>query len=209
MKTLKRKKHQPNVGEIIETSVRREWRHLLKIRDEDLFLFISFIVMLLALIVIASAYIISQSVSTRLQAQAAARAESDPNHILTTGDKGVADGMTVKVSNVGENSQVDPAFTIDDDQTFLTMNVSITNTTAATQNIIPDTQLYVRDTQGDVFLPHVTVFVTSPLQSGTVKPSETVQGQLSFAVPKKLTKLFLYVDTQWNNSAPVVFSVLQ
>ena len=88
------------------------------------------------------------------------------------------------------------------------MNISITNLTQETQNLVPDTQLYVRTDQGDYSTLHASMFVTNPLPATALKPGYTESGQVSFNVSKQASRPLVYIDTGWNNYAPIVYDVL-
>lgn len=134
---------------------------------------------------------------------------ANSNLILTSLQTDETPAYTVNVKNVTENSTFDPAFTIDTTDTMLILDIAITNHTSAKQDLVPTTQLYVRDREGDTFMMHPSVAIKNPLAAASVGAGETVKGQISFAVPKKLANPLLYVDFGWKNQAPTVIDVLR
>lgn len=131
------------------------------------------------------------------------------NYILTSLQTDETKAYSLSVSNVTENSNFDPAFTIDPTHTMLIMDVSITNHSAGKQDLTPTTQFYVRDREGDTFVMHPSIRITNPLAATSIGAGQTVKGQISFDVPKKLAHPLLYVDFGWNDLAPTVIDVLK
>ncbi len=118
------------------------------------------------------------------------------------------DDVRVSVKNVTTNSDNDPAFTIPSDQTMLIMDVTIKNLTDETQHLIPSTQFYVRSAEGETYNLHASMHVSNPIPAANIKANTTVEGQIGFAIPKRLDTPILYVDTGWNQSTPLLIDVL-
>jgi hypothetical protein len=136
-------------------------------------------------------------------------ASVNPNFQLTSTQTGSTPAYEVKISNVTENNVPDPAFTLAPGNTLLLMDISIKNLTGAPQELVPVSDLFVRDNEGDTFPLHPALVVKNPLPSTKVAPGQTVSGQISFEVPKKLARPLLYVDMQWSNLAPIVYDVMK
>ncbi len=162
---------------------------------------------LIVLLIINAAYITNRIYHD--STQPAPRVIANSNLVLTSLQADETKNYTVKVSNVTESSAFDPAFTIDTTDTMLIMDISITNHTAGKQDLTPTTQLYVRDREGDTFVMHPSIAIKNPLAAASVLPGQTVTGQISFAVPKRLAHPLLYVDFGWTNQAPTVIDVLR
>ncbi len=185
--------------------IKREWRHLKKFKDENYLLFTSFVILIAGLVIINAVYIIEHASNITPQRTVTI----DPNQYLTslqTGNNGV---LTAKISNVTENNKTDYAFGVEAGSTMLTMDITITNTSAVTQQLIPVNQMYVRSQEGDYAPLHASMYVTRPLSATELAPGMSSTGQLSFSVPARVAHPFLYVDTGWGNTTPLVFDVLR
>jgi hypothetical protein len=132
-----------------------------------------------------------------------------PNTVLTSKDTARTSAVSVSLSKITENSAMDYAFTLDDSQTMLILTVSITNNSSTSQRLLPVNQFYVRTRTGDYAALHPSMYIKHPLAAATLKPGQTVSGELSFGVPKSASDLYFYADTGWNNQTPVVFNVLK
>lgn len=162
---------------------------------------------LLVMLILNTAYI-----TNRVKADNPAptpRVIANSNTILTSLQSDETPAYTVSVKNVTENATVDQAFTIDPADTMLIMDISITNQTSAKQDLVPVNQLYVRDREGDTFMMHPSMLLKTPLAAASLAPGQTVTGQISFDVPKKLAKPLVYIDFGWNSQAPTVIDVLK
>lgn len=206
------KKQQNSIGKIgseIEQDIKKELKLIDRYRkkNEDKLLFAAFITVLCALIIINAIYIINR-VSTRQKIVTAAQTLNFPKTVLPSTVSGVNSSFTVAVKGVKEDSTPDPAFAFDAQETMLIATVTITNTSGKKQQLSAASQLYVRSQDGSYFAMHPSSRVQKELGSKEVAPGETVTGDVSFAIPKILTKPLLYVDLGWNDFVPVVFDVL-
>lgn len=205
----KAKKPDPSVGTVVDAEikeVKREWRNLLKFTDENKILFAAFLVVMTALVVINTIYIV---VRTNDNADSTvSTVQANPNLILTSLQTGTNNVIQAKVSNVTENSKTDYAFPIDANSTMLILDIEITNRTQQLQKLIPVNQLFVRSDEGDYSPMHASMYVTNPLPSTDLQPGQTIKGEISFEVPKRVASPILYVDTGWNGYAPLLFDVL-
>ncbi len=198
-----------SVSEVVEKEVKevkREWRQFLRFKDENRLLFASFIVVLTAIVVINTLYIVNYT--NRGTDDGTVATQPNPNLVLTSLQTGTNHAVQARVSNVSENSKRDYAFTIDPSDTMLTMDISITNLTSVTQQVLPSNQLYVRSNEGDYAPLHPSMYLTNALAATDVQPGQTVKGQISFDVPQRVASPLLYVDTGWGGYAPLVFDVL-
>jgi hypothetical protein len=210
-------KHKKNIEERLSDEVdkeikevKREWRHFLKFKDENHLLFMAFVILITATVVINAAYIINRTRDTRrTPLKAKTVVYTDSSKVLTSQQVGANDAETVKISNVTENDKTDRAFTIDSNETMLILNISITNSTNAAQQLIPVNHFYIRTNEGDIATLHASSFVTDPIAAADVAPGKTVSGQLSFNVPKHIAHPLLYVDTGWGKNVPLVYDVLR
>ncbi|MEO8105604.1 MAG: DUF4352 domain-containing protein [Candidatus Saccharibacteria bacterium] len=185
--------------------IKREWRHLKKFKDENYLLFTAFVILIAGLVIINAVYVIEHG-STYTPSRLVT---IDPNVYLTSLQNGSNGAVTAKISDVTENDKIDYAFAADPGSTMLTFNISVTNTTARTQHFIPVNQLYVRSNEGDYAALHASMYVTKPIPSTDLAPDKTVEGQVSFSIPKRVAHPLLYVDTGWNRTTPLVFDVLK
>jgi hypothetical protein len=189
-----------------ETSMKKLHQRHFHIRH-NFMNWVTAMIILLTILILNTVYI-----ATRLSADKTVptvKLTSDSTKILTSLQSDETSAYTVKVKNVTENATNDPAFTIDPDHTMLIMDISITNHTPGKEDLVPVNQLYVRDHQGDTFMMHPSMFLKTPLAATTLDPGATVQGQISFDVPKNLPNPLVYVDFGWNHDAPTVIDVLK
>ena len=187
----------------VPTRSRRVVAYLEK-KDEDHLIFTGFVVIIVALVTIFAI-----QAFTRPTTEVVSTPIPFHSRILTSHDKGMTDGLEVSISNVTVNSAADPAFPISSEETMLIMDLSITNHSATVQEFIPVTQLYVRSREGNYYQMHASVAVQNPIPATSLEPEQTVSGQVSFAIPKRLAQPLLYIDTGWNDTTPLVYSVLQ
>ncbi len=199
-----KRKQKPAQDDDVSKELKKEWKHLSKFKDENHLLFAAFIIVLTSLVVLNAFYIINNSNNQ----QRPIIVQDETTAVLTSHQIANNGAQTVSISNVAENDKMDYAFAIDPTETMLTMDISITNNTDATQTLIPVNQLYVRSTEGDYVTLHASMYVKNPLKSQELAPGKTATGQISFNVPKRVAKPLLYVDTGWNNHVPIVFDVL-
>lgn len=204
-----KKTHQSPV-EFIEDEakeLKRELRRFERFRDENSLLFGILVLGIAALVVINTLfwiYVTTEQYKKHLpQIDVPVYPKVHGSLAMTKNDV-----MDVVVKNVTTNSNLDPAFTIPSDQTMLIFDMTITNKTDETQQLIPSTQLYVRSREGDFFQLHASMHVKHPIPASEVKPGGSVKGQVSFAIPKKLDTPLFYVDTGWGDSTPLVIDVL-
>lgn len=203
-KLLKRRapKHITVDGEIRE--VKREWRNLLRFNDENRLLFAAFIVVLCSLLVINGLFLMN----TLSTSPPPVQTREQTNQYVTSHFEATNGALTAKIKNVTENDKKDYAFTLDPSETMLIMDIVIKNTTNQTQHLIPSTQLYTRSNEGDFAQLHASMYVTNPLPAKDLVPGESVSGQISFNVPKRVAMPLVYVDTGWGNYGPVIFDAL-
>lgn len=211
---MKGKKQEPEatIGDQlqhIEKSAVKEWKYLskVKIKDENHLLFASFIIILVAILVVNTLYVLNRDPSTNVTHHVSAT--TDTSQVLTSLQTATLPAAVVSISDVSENDRKDPAFMLAEGETLLTMTIRIKNTSPGQQEIIPTSQLFVRSRDGDYAPLHPSIYVTKPLGANKVAAGQTVSGEISFAVPKQLADPLLYVDLGWNDQAPVVFHALK
>lgn len=211
MKKMKKNSHNPIIDaeHKVEEEVRKTNKLLLKLlsKNEDHLLFTGFVILLIAGIIIATLYVSNRDLER--YKIITKHYEASPSFILKSTEVASTDASKIIVSGVYETSELDRAFTIPDDQTFLIFKLEITNNTSGEQDLSPVKQLFVRSRDGDYYPMHITSFISEGLPATIIKPSETVSGEVSFAVPKKLADPLLYVDLGWNNQSPVVYDILK
>ena len=211
---LKRKKTiEDRITDEVDKEVKemkREWRHFVKFRDENYLLFIAFVILVAAGVIINTSYVINHTSSARATSKNSKTIVVPyPTKRLTSQQTGTNSAQTVKISNVTENDKKDYAYSLDSTETMLIMDISVTNNTLQTQQLIPVNQLYVRTEEGDNAAMHASMYVTKPLDATELAPGKTATGQISFAVPKHIAHPLLYVDTGWDKSVPLVYDVLK
>lgn len=200
-------KHSPSLEKKAETFAKKEWKQLLRIRDDNHLIFLGLLIVLTCLLVLGGIAVINHSL-VRVTGGVTELLPSR-DKVLTSTQEGKTTAFTVSISSVTETDKPDPAFTLAAGQTLLMLNISLTNKTDQVQDVIPVNQLFVRSRTGYYASMHPSTFITKPLVAGTVEPGATVTGQVSFSVPKQLAQPLLYVDPGWANQSPVVFDVLR
>ncbi len=186
--------------------VKREWKHLLKFKDENRLLFTSFVILVAALVIVNTIFWIDHSSQQNTVVHVPV---TDKNsRVLTSLETGENSALRVSIKDVSENDKKDYAFTLPPTETMLIMNISITNETDVSQQLIPVNQLYVRTDEGIYAGLHASMYVTDPLAADELPAGKTATGQISFNVPKNADRPLLYVDTGWDDTVPLVFDVL-
>ncbi len=208
--TKKKETVAGKIEEIVENEakeLRREYKHFEKFRDENSLLLGVFVAAIVAILVINTLFWVQLSnhrleadsrISTTIASQKASTSLQTVRNLA----------VQARVSNVGENTALDRAFPLAEGQTMLIMDITITNMTTRTQHLLPANQFYVRSDEGDYSPMHASSHITKPLEAKDLEPGESASGQISFGVNKHLTSPLLYIDTQWDNSTPLVIDVL-
>lgn len=195
--------------EQLEVKIKKEYKFLKKLKEknEDHLLFAAFIVVVASAVVINTIYVINRvpALHDRLVPTHA----SGANKVLTSLQKAETDAYTVQVSNVTVTDKVDRAFSTVPADIMLIMDISITNTSNGSQQLVPANQFFVRDRQGGLYMLHPSSFATKPLELSSLEPGKTATGQLSFAIPKILAHPLLYIDLGWNDNTPAVIDVMK
>lgn len=203
---MKKKKEQDSLDE----KIKKEWKYLrhIKIKDENHLLFASFIILMAALLIVNTAFVINRANGSFFN-NSPKKGVSNLNKILTSQQAAVSDKFHINISKVYESDAHDPAFTLLPTDTLLVMDISITNKSSGDQDFVPVNQIYVRDRDGGYYAMHTSLSLKSPIEAKTLNGGQTVSGQISFSVPKRLAHPLLYVDLGWDDSVPVVFDVMK
>lgn len=203
-----RKKKKMTGIEKLEGELKKEYKFLKRFKDknENHLLFAAFLIVMTSMVVVNTLFIIDYVPSSHNRNSASA---ANNQKILTSLQKATSDAYEVMVSNVTVTDKADPAFALAPTDTMLIMDISITNLSTGIQQLVPSSQLYVRDQQGGFYMLHPSSYVANPLILTTVSPGNTVKGQLSFGIPKILAHPLLYVDLGWKDNAPAVIDVMK
>lgn len=188
----------------LDLEAKREWRNANRFMDENHLLFIGFVFLIAAAVIINTVYIINRTGKQVVNSSASALHGT----IYKSLDHAKSRTIKASIANVTESDTPDPAFPLNSTQTLLVLDISITNDTAVTQHLIPSTQLFVRDRDGGYYILQASSLLSNALASQDVSPGSTVTGQVAFAVPKRQTTLLLYIDVGWDNDTPIIFDVL-
>jgi hypothetical protein len=201
------KKHQ----ETFDEEVTREWKHLKRLmsKNENHLLFTGFVMIMTAAVVTAGIYVFDNMRYTSHKDDNRQVIQLPKTTLYSTLDTFKNDFVSIRITNVYETAEADKAFAILDDQTFLIFNVEITNLSSGDQDLYPVNQFYARDRQGITYSMHPSMHVTTPLESGAMKPGEVRTGQISFAVPKALARPLFYADLGWDDMLPPVFDIMK
>lgn len=182
-------------------------RHLGEVfKNKDFVLFVGIIVLIT---IFTSGFVAYYtSILTSKQKNNSATVLGNPAKILKSQEIAKTSAYTINILSVTENSKKDPAFTFADSDTMLIADVSITNNSSVTQDLIPSVQLYVRTSDGLYYQMHPSMYVTEPLQTTKLESGKTAKGQISFVIPKMLTHPYVYFDLGWENYTPAVYDIL-
>lgn len=195
-----KKKYKKAVGKAQEHKVFK----YLEGKDENHLLFTGFVMIMIAVVVISTFRLFSESsVSLSINRSHV----SAPTRILGTNAVAYTDDYEVFVTDVSSSNKQDPAFPLESGETLLRFNISLTNTSQIEQTFTPVTQLYIRSREGGYYQMHPSMSLTNPIQSGALSPGQTIDGEVSFAIPEGLAEPLLYVDPGWDDIVPVVISV--
>lgn len=197
-------KHETIIDKIDHEAI-REVRNAKRFVDENNWLFVGFVLLLAALVIINASYVINRASH---KGQVVGTSAVSMNSILTTSQRAQTSDFEVWVDGVTETAEPDPGFPIGEHQTMLILELHIVNRTAVTQHVIPVNQLFIHDRNGGLAKMQASSKLTSPLASQDVEPGKMVSGQVSFAVLKNETRPLLFVDLGWSSAVPVVFDVL-
>ncbi len=200
-------KLHPSLEKRLETLAKKEWREILRIRDENHFLYLGLLIVITSLLVVVGVGVINQV----LKQPALVITLNQPpiGKVLTSSDRAKTMAFEATISNVTESDKPDPAFKIAPSETMLILDIKITNRTAKDQDLVPVNQLYVRGREGEAATMHPTLALTRPLAATTLAPGATVTGQVSFNVPKSLAHPLVYFDPGWGGFGPVVFDSMR
>lgn len=190
----------------LDAEAKREWKNVLRFKDENQLLFISFVLLIAAAVIINTVYVINRS--DEAPNNTAASQANSTTRIQRSLDTALSPVAMITVNNISENSSPDPAFPLRDDYTLLSLDISITNRSSATQQLIPTSQLFVHDRDGGHYPLQASIRLTHPLAAQALKAGQSAQGQIAFAVPKRQTSPLLFIDLGWDKSVPIVYDVL-
>ncbi len=178
-------------------------------RDDNHLLWAGLLLVLATLVTINAAYIVTE---LKNDSESSSQSDAQPvtrPHVLRSTQTAHTPSLVASINKIAEIDKSDPAFTLEDNETLLSMMLTITNRTSSSQFFIPTSVLYVHTGKGDYRPLHPSIYVTDQIFSGTLKPGQTVSGQISFSVPKQEINPLLYIDTGWNDEVPIVFSPLK
>ncbi len=127
-------------------------------------------------------------------------------HSVTVGETARSDIYEMTVSRL-VRVESDVAFPPAAGDDILVVTLKLQNTSHQSLGFFPSIQTYIRDDQGNTYVMHPTLAMADPLPAGDIAAGQTVTGQLSYEIPKKLTTFRLYVDPAWLQMVPVVFEL--
>lgn len=79
---------------------------------------------------------------------------------------------------------------------YLIIDISFTNTSKKSVQILPSTQTYIKDANGRVY--YLTPYaLEQPFRAGELLPGDTITGELSYLVPEA-TSYTMYIDSIWS-----------
>lgn len=204
---LKNRSKKTTTESSLEKEMKREWKVMKHFKDENKLLFMGFVWLVVAILAINTIYVISAR--TDNNGLVGKTVTPFASHVLTSQQYAQTTAFAVHIDNVTETDKQDVAFPLLEGNTMLILDISITNNTVTQQDFYPVNQLFVRDQEGGNYAPHASIYITNPIPAESLKPGQTVSGQISFEIPKRLTRPLLYVDLGWDNQLPIVYDVLR
>ena len=201
------KKPQPS-SRVQDVTIDKRRRYLERLRDENSLLGAMLVLAVVAILLVNTLFW-TQFTRQRNQQEQSRLTVVSRQTIRTSLQTAQNFAATVSVRNVGEDTKVDHAFPISEDQKLLTMQITVKNNTDKPQQLFPVNHLYVRTEQGDFARLQASSYQKRPLQAQKLNPAQAATGEISFALSKQITKPLLYIDTGWDASTPIVISVTQ
>lgn len=185
----------------------RDWRFVkfIERKDEDHLIFAGFVVIVTALVFVTSLRILDRKIVTKASSSQSSEVRSD--QLLSSTQLGTNGVFSVQITSVTARVDPDPAFPLEEDETLLIVDIFITNESLTKQDLVPVNQLFVRSRDGGYYQMHPSTNITAPLAATSLEPGQTVSGQISYAIPKRLSRPLLYVDLGWNDALPIIFDV--
>lgn len=174
--------------------------------DENYLVRTGLVLVLVTLAIMNAAYIVT---NLRNTSDSSGSGYGNQPHRLLSNQTAQTPSVEASISDVSESARPDPAFKLAEGEKLLLVRLKLANSTKTPQQFIPTSALYVRTPQGDMRMMHPSLFIVDQIYSGTMKPGQTIEGQIAFSVPKNATEPLLYIDTGWNNEIPIVFKPLQ
>jgi Domain of unknown function (DUF4352) len=92
---------------------------------------------------------------------------------------------------------------IADTDSFLVVNIRITNTSTERLDFFPEPSTHLRDSHGLSYKMAPTR-LTQPLQPGSIMNGESIDGQVSYLIPLTEEHPVLYIGSQWPGESVTV-----
>jgi hypothetical protein len=119
--------------------------------------------LLLALLVFATAVLLAATCFSfskqNLNAQNWINARRFPIAYLHSNQTAITPAFTATISNIHEDTRKDPGFPLNNNEVLLIMDIAITNNSSTTQTLVPMSQLYMRDNQGNLYKLQPSIYI--------------------------------------------------
>ena len=128
---------------------------------------------------------------------------SQQNTLISVNEPRTYNNVTIKVSNVKEETNYIMGIKPTDSEKIIVLTVSITNNSEEPFEIYPTIQTFIRDDQG-VTYTMVPVALDDPFEAKTLQPGESETGNLSYLVTNRPLPLLYYIENRQSNIGPFV-----
>jgi hypothetical protein len=195
------------IEEVVGKKNFKKFRRLAKSPVDDLAVAISVITIIAALAATTSILYTRETKST---APKTVTNNIKPAVVLKTSDVASTNEYEVSVTGTYEStSAIKGLSRLRPDEVFLVFSLTVKNKTAISQPFYVSNQIFARDPKTGLLFTFSPAETSNPFPSGMIEPGQTASGQLSFVMPKSLTRPLVYVDLGWDDVVPIVFSPLQ
>lgn len=121
--------------------------------------------------------------------------DTQPSNGYPLGTTARFDRSTVVLTNFATNKGAG-MFTAPSGSEYAVVTMRVTNTSKNTIMVLPSLDTYLKDTTGKLYYLSPSS-LSSPFRSGPLLSGDTIQGQLSYLVPKN-NQLSFYIDSTWS-----------
>lgn len=117
----------------------------------------------------------------------------------------VESAASLKIISVEQIKPKDPTSKEDlDGKKAFIIRLQVTNDTDAKQIFIPTNHLFLKSRDGQIAQMQPMLGVKDAIYSGPIEPGASIEGEVSFIVDATSQDFWLYLDTRWNNSMPML-----
>ena len=159
---------------------------------------------LTALFIGGGAGVVFTYAATKSSVSDQATGQSSNSNYYTVGQTINKSGLAFSLNSVKVDAVGNTIFKPTDQSKFVIADVTITNNTTSQIPVVPVTQMYLKDADGQTYNISPAP-VTSQLNAGNLPAGENLRGEISFEAPSRLSSMKLYYDSGWNNLTPSIY----